>query len=163
MKRTTLLYVIVTMLSVLALSCKNEPQKKIRTEPSVFTKECELAIFRGTSDSVRVSLPIEIAETSYETETGLMYRKGMEEKQGMLFIFPEAAPRSFYMKNTEFPLDIVYMNENRHIVSFQENAQPFSEASLPSNAPARYVLEINAGLVNKWGLQTGDSVAFDRL
>lgn len=144
-------------------SCKEESKKVIKTEPIVFTKEGELQIFNMGTDSILTKIDIEIAETSYETETGLMYRKGMEEHQGMLFIFEDVRLHNFYMKNTEFPLDIVYVKDNMTIASFQENAQPLNEKSLPSKVPVQYVLELNAGLVQKWGLKVGDSIAFNRL
>ncbi|RKN79881.1 DUF192 domain-containing protein [Ulvibacterium marinum] len=144
-------------------SCKEESKKVIKTEPVVFTKEGELQIFNMETDSILTKIDIEIAETSYETETGLMYRKGMEEHQGMLFIFEDVRLHNFYMKNTEFPLDIVYVKDNMTIASFQENAQPLDEKSLPSKVPVQYVLELNAGLVQKWGLKVGDSIAFNRL
>ncbi len=144
-------------------ACKEESKKVIKTEPIVFTKEGELQIFTTTTDSLLAKIDIEIAETSYETETGLMYRKGMEEYQGMLFIFEDMRLHNFYMKNTEFPLDIVYIKDNMSIASFQENAQPLDEKSLPSKVPVQYVLELNAGLVQKWGLKVGDSIAFKRL
>lgn len=148
---------------VMMASCKEEPKKVIKTAPVIFTKEGSLEIKKAETDSVLTVLDIEIAETDYETQTGLMYRKGMDENQGMLFIFPKATPHSFYMKNTEFPLDIIYIDENLSIASFHENAQPFSEESLPSRVPVQYVLEINAGLVEKWGLQIGDAVTFTRI
>ncbi|WP_425236165.1 DUF192 domain-containing protein [Ulvibacterium sp.] len=144
-------------------SCKEESKKVIKTEPIVFTREGELQIFNMGTDSILTKIDIEIAETSYETETGLMYRKGMEEHQGMLFIFEDVRLHNFYMKNTEFPLDIVYVKDNMTIASFQENAQPLDEKSLPSKVPVQYVLELNAGLVQKWGLKVGDSIAFNRL
>jgi uncharacterized membrane protein (UPF0127 family) len=78
----------------------------------------------------------------------------------MLFIFPNEAPRSFYMKNTRIPLDIIYISADSTIVSFQKNAKPFDETSLPSNAAAKFVLEINAGLADTWQLQIGDKVDF---
>lgn len=143
-------------------SCKSEQKKEIKTETISFTKEGELQIFKLASDSTSVAFDIEIAETEYETQTGLMYRPSMEADQGMLFIFPNVSVRSFYMKNTEFPLDIIYIGENQKIVSFQKNAQPYNENSLPSGAPVKYVLEINAGLSDNMGLQVGDSISFNR-
>lgn len=143
-------------------SCKSEQKKEIKTETISFTKEGELQIFKLASDSTSVAFDIEIAETEYETQTGLMYRPSMEADQGMLFIFPNVSVRSFYMKNTEFPLDIIYIGENQKIVSFQKNAQPYNENSLPSGAPVKYVLEINAGLSDNMALQVGDSISFNR-
>lgn len=157
-------FIIYLFASFLILqSCKEESKKVIKTEPVVFTKEGELQIFNMGTDSILTKIDIEIAETSYETETGLMYRKGMEEHQGMLFIFEDVRLHNFYMKNTEFPLDIVYVKDNMTIASFQENAQPLDEKSLPSKVPVQYVLELNAGLVQKWGLKVGDSISFNRL
>ncbi|MFS4467162.1 DUF192 domain-containing protein [Maribacter sp. 2210JD10-5] len=143
-------------------SCKEEAKKVIKTEPIAFTKEGSLKITKSETDSIIAQFDIEIAETDYETQTGLMYRKGMETDQGMLFIFPDVAMHSFYMKNTLFPLDIVYIDEHQKIVSFQENAEPFNENGLSSKVPVKYVLEINAGLVEKWSLEIGDTIAFER-
>lgn len=141
-------------------ACKEESKKVIKTEPIVFTKEGELNLFKASTDSVLATLNIEIADTEYETQTGLMYRQSMEDDQGMLFSFEEEAMHSFYMKNTEFPLDLIFMKGNGTVASFQENAQPLNESSLSSKSPVQYVLEVNAGLVKEWGLQVGDSMAF---
>ncbi|MGB5667288.1 MAG: DUF192 domain-containing protein [Maribacter sp.] len=144
-------------------SCKVDSKKVIKTDPITFTKEGSLSIYKAETDSILVNLEIEIAESDYETETGLMYRKSMADNQGMLFIFPEVAMHSFYMKNTEFALDIVFINEKLKIASFQENAQPYSEIGLSSKVPVKYVLEINAGLAEKWLLEVGDRIEFKKL
>lgn len=141
-------------------SCKDAPKKEIKIEPVAFKKEGELSLFKSETDSLLVQLDIEIADTDYETETGLMYRQGMEDHQGMLFVFPDQAMHSFYMKNTEFPLDIIFIKSDLSVASIQENAQPLSESSLSSKVPVQYVLEVNAGLVEKWGLAFGDSMSY---
>jgi uncharacterized membrane protein (UPF0127 family) len=64
------------------------------------------------------------------------------------------------MKNTKIPLDIIYINADKKIVSIQKNAKPLDETSLPSEAPAKYVLEINAGLSDQWNLQSGDKIDY---
>lgn len=139
------------------LSCKQE-RKVIKQTEVVFKKEGELSIYKSASDSIIVNLDIEIANTDYEIQTGLMYRESMKENQGMLFVFEDAKQRYFYMKNTKIPLDIIYIDANKKTVSFQKNAKPFNEVSLPSNVPAKYVLEVNAGLVDTWGLAAGDTI-----
>lgn len=156
------LSIFLFILTLFLASCKSETKQALKTETVTFTKEGELSILSTETDSLKAKFDIEIAETDYETETGLMYRQSMEENQGMLFIFPDVSSRSFYMKNTEFPLDIIYVNAEMKIVSFQKNAKPYDESSLPSNVPAKYVLEINAGLSDKMQLQVGDSIAFTR-
>ncbi|WP_299115147.1 DUF192 domain-containing protein [uncultured Winogradskyella sp.] len=137
--------------------------KTNKTEDKVivsFKKEGVLHLKKAESDSIIKTLDIEIADNDYETQTGLMYRTQLKTNHGMLFIFPDMDYRSFYMKNTKIPLDIIYIDENYKIVSFQKNAKPFNEASLPSEAPAQYVLEINAGLCDEWQLEIGDRIAF---
>lgn len=155
------LYLLYIALAV-TISCKDSPNKIIKTTEVSFEKEGELTLFASQTDSVIASLDIEIADNDYETETGLMYRKGMDDDQGMLFVFPDQAMHSFYMKNTEFPLDIVFIKNDMKIASVQENAQPLSEASLSSKVPVQYVLELNAGLVEKLGLKVGDSVSYSK-
>jgi hypothetical protein len=161
MRHLKLFYISLICLCFV-FSCKQETKKAIKTEPIGFTKEGSLQIFKKETDSLLVNLDIEIAETDYETQTGLMYRKGMATKQGMLFIFPDVRRHSFYMKNTEFPLDIIFIDENLKIASFQENAQPMDESGLPSEVPVKYVLEINAGLSEKWALEIDDKIEFTR-
>nr|WP_299343819.1 DUF192 domain-containing protein [Allomuricauda sp.] len=153
---------ILGFVLISTVSCKDETKKEIKTEAIHFSKEGELTISRPQTDSTLVKLDIEIAETDYETQTGLMYRDSMDDNQGMLFIFSDNEMRSFYMKNTEIPLDIIYINEKLEIVSFQKNASPLDETGLPSQFPAKYVLEINAGLSDKWGIATGDKIDFTR-
>ncbi|RPG38644.1 MAG: DUF192 domain-containing protein [Muricauda sp. TMED12] len=154
--------VILLVFAIVLVSCKTESKQALKTETISFTKEGELTVMSTETDSIKANFDIEIAETEYETQTGLMYRKSMKEDRGMLFIQPSESLQYFYMKNTEIPLDIIYINTGMKIVSFQKNAEPFNENTLPSNAPAKYVLEINAGLSDQLGLQVGDSITFSR-
>ena len=146
-------------LSLTIVGCKEEKKSVKQTEVS-FTKEADLSIFKIASDSTEVKLDIEIADTDYDIQTGLMYRNSMEPNQGMFFIFDDVRERFFYMKNTQIPLDIIYIDANQKIVSFQKNAKPLDESSLPSNIPAKYVLEVNAGLVDTWLVKEGDSISY---
>ncbi|MEZ4875458.1 MAG: DUF192 domain-containing protein [Flavobacteriaceae bacterium] len=161
MKRKLItVFVLATMLS--AYQCKEKNHDKVLTKEVTFKKEGELSLKKAQNDSVLATLDIEIAETEYETQTGLMYRKSMQKDRGMLFIFEDETRKSFYMKNTEFPLDIIYIDGSLKVVSIQKNAQPFNEASLPSEAPAKYVLEVNAGLSDQWKLEAGDLISYTR-
>jgi hypothetical protein len=147
---------------VMFFNCKNEKHATSGDKVEVsFKKEGILHLKKASSDSVIKTLDIELADDDYETQTGLMYRNKLGINQGMLFVFPNEQIRSFYMKNTKIPLDIIYINEAQEIVSFQKNAKPFNETSLPSEAPAKYVLEINAGLSDEWELEVGDKIVFE--
>ena len=141
------------------ISCKEE-KKAIKPIEIAFKKEGELTLYKSISDSIVATIDIEIADTDYDTQTGLMYRNTMEDNQGMLFVFPTMRERFFYMKNTKIPLDLIYLDNNKQIVSFQENARPLDEGSLPSKVPAQYVLEVNAGLAEKWLLEIGDRIEY---
>ncbi len=148
---------------VFSISCKEEKSTKAVKQFKVsFKKEGELELRKKATDSLLVHLDIEIADDEYSTQTGLMYRKHMDPNHGMLFIFPNEDYRSFYMKNTEIPLDIIYISENQRIVSIQKNAKPMDESSLPSEGPAKYVLEVNGGLSDEWTLETGDLMTFTK-
>ena len=160
-------YFKITILSIgivglVNLSGCKEEKKSIKQAKVTFKKEGELQLKKASNDSVLVKLDIEIADNDFETQTGLMYRESMKANRGMLFIFPDSRPRSFYMKNTKIALDLIYLDESKTIVSFQENAKPLDESSLPSNAAAKYVLEVNAGLVKQWQLEVGDNMSFTK-
>ena len=142
--------------------CKDTSEKKILTKKVTFTKEGKLTLKKASNDSIVAQLDIEFAESEYETQTGLMYRKSMLPNRAMLFIFEDETRRSFYMKNTEFALDIIYIDSDFKVVSIQKNAKPLDKSSLPSEAPAKYVLEVNAGYSEQWGLEAGDIIEFSK-
>jgi len=101
---------------------------------------------------------VEIADDRDKQTLGLMFRRTMAPDHGMLFIFPGEAPRSFWMKNTRIPLDIMYFSGKLELVSYV-TAQPCrTEAcpTYPSAGPAMYVLELNAGKASELGLEPGD-------
>lgn len=103
---------------------------------------------------------IEIADDAAERSKGLSDRESLEENHGMLFLFGLPSARNFWMKNMNFPLDIIWINGDK-IVGFAENVPPNN-----SQTPAIYssleavdkVLEINAGLVQKLGIKIGDKI-----
>ena len=102
---------------------------------------------------------VDLALTLEEQARGLMFVEAMDPDRGMLFIFPREAPRSFWMKNTRIPLDILYFDETLTLVSMAENARPCVAdpcPSYPSGRPARYVLELNAGTARSLGAERGD-------
>ncbi|HNP69099.1 MAG TPA: DUF192 domain-containing protein [Aequorivita sp.] len=157
------LFPAVIAASILSFyNCKDNTssEEKNLTKEITFKKEGELQLLKAENDSIIASLDIEVADDEYQTQTGLMYRNSLGKDQGMLFVFNDMQRRSFYMKNTKIPLDIIYLNAEKEIVSIQKNAKPFDETSLPSEAASQYVLEVNAGLAEAWQLATGDRIRF---
>lgn len=122
-----------------------------------FTKEGELTI-SDSLNSVKVKIDIEIANTEYERQLGLMKRLSMADNQGMLFIFPVENFQSFWMRNTLFSLDMIFINANRQIVTIHKRTKVLSDDSYPSTAPAQYVLEVNAGFTDKYNVNIGDKI-----
>lgn len=155
------LYLILILVIGFFISCKDSTSSTtVKSVDIPFKKEGQLIIMKANTDSIIKTLDIEIADDDYQIQTGLMYRNSIKDEQGMLFIFPNEIARSFYMKNTRIPLDIIYISKDSNIVSFQKNAKPFDETSLPSNVPAKYVLEIKGGLSDEWQLNIGDRISF---
>jgi uncharacterized membrane protein (UPF0127 family) len=102
---------------------------------------------------------VELAETQDKQALGLMFRDSLPQDHGMLFIFPGESRRSFWMKNTRIPLDILYFNSKLELVSMAENARPCRSKSCPgypSEGPAKYVLELNSGKAAELGVKAGD-------
>lgn len=161
--------IVITAAIVLTIfcveSCKETSKEDttVLTKEITFTKEAQGTLRKAKTDSIIATLDLELAESEYETQTGLMYRKSMLPNRGMLFIFNNEQRRSFYMKNTEFGLDIIYLNSKNEVVSIQKNAQPLNQTSLPSEVPVTYVLEVNAGLSDKWGLEAGDVLVWEKM
>ena len=160
MKNQVFLLLFLSLL--LGSGCRGEGDKSLGTEPATFKKEGELNILDSETDVTLIKLDIEIASTDYEIQTGLMYRKEMGERQGMLFVFNEEAPHSFYMKNTLIPLDILFIDRELTIVKIHRNAEPLNEAGIPSGGPVQYVLEVRAGMSDKWGLEEGDRIEYEK-
>lgn len=107
---------------------------------------------------------VEIADSSEEHELGLMFRDSMPADHGMIFIFPDESPRSFWMKNTRIPLDIMYFDKDLKMVSISADTPPCRVArcpSYPSIAPAKYVLELNAGSAAALGVGVGDKLTLE--
>lgn len=104
---------------------------------------------------------VELAKTTAEREKGLMYRTYLEQGQGMLFIFEKEGIYPFYMKNTLIPLDIIWMDAEGKVVFMSQNTQPCKVAdclAINPETPAKYVLEINAGLAEKTGIKPGSKL-----
>lgn len=104
---------------------------------------------------------MEIADTPEKRELGLQYRRELNEDRGMIFLFPNERPLSFWMKNTPIPLDIIFIGSDRRIVGIVQETVPFSLASLSVAAPSQFVLEIKGGLSRQEGIAAGDAVRFE--
>ncbi len=102
-------------------------------------------------------ITVEIADEQAERNLGLMYRDQMGADAGMLFVYPDAQPRSFWMKDTRIPLTIAYLDATGTIVHMAD-MRPLDTSSVPSQKPAMYALEMNQGWFAKHDVVVGDKV-----
>lgn len=121
-------------------------------------------VFAAKAPSVELNgrqYSVEIADDDASRARGLMGRDHMAEDHGMLFVFESSAPRAFWMKNCKFAQDMLFFNADRRLVSVQHDVPPCLAdpcPAYPSGAPARYVLELNAGQARKIGVSPGDEL-----
>lgn len=115
----------------------------------------ELTIETGAGPRV---FHVELADDPRETQLGLMFRRSMADSEGMLFDFGDEERRSFWMRNTYIPLDMLFIRADGTIESIAERTTPLSDKSVPSKGAVRYVLEINGGLSDELGIEPGDTV-----
>lgn len=109
------------------------------------------------------SFDVEIADSPDELTQGLMFRESMPDDHGMLFVFPDSAKRTFWMKDTLIPLDIIFLDDSFTVINV-EHALPCEADPCPhyeSAALSKYVLEINGGLAEKLKINSGSKFSYE--
>lgn len=121
-----------------------------------------------TSDNIAV-FDVEIADDAAERARGLMFREELSRDAGMLFVYDDARPVSFWMRNTLISLDLVFMDETGVIRHIHENAVPLDETPIPGALPddpepeRSLILEIGGGLASAFGLEPGQPMASPKI
>ncbi|MDO8583361.1 MAG: DUF192 domain-containing protein [bacterium] len=110
---------------------------------------------------------LRVARSEKEKEIGLSETESLPENKAMIFLFEKPAYYSFWMKNMTMPIDIIYIN-NDEIVTIEKNVQPPTSPTESLNIfmpakPANRVLEIQAGLSEKYNFKEGDKVKYENL
>ncbi len=114
----------------------------------------------GADGKPRATVAVEVASTGAQREVGLMYRKHLDDKAGMIFVFPDSARRNFWMHNTEIPLDMIFADAKGVVTGIVANADPYSDKLLGVDSDSQYVLEVNGGFCAKNGIKPGDRLDF---
>lgn len=109
-------------------------------------------------DGERLNFDVELAVTPRQQAYGLMNRTELPENGGMLFIFNNVEKRSFWMKDTLIPLDMLFLYPDGRIHHIHHNARPQDLTSITSKFPAKAVLELRGGSAGKMGVKEGDQV-----
>ncbi|MCL5027463.1 MAG: DUF192 domain-containing protein [Bacteroidetes bacterium] len=162
---TKLIWKIVPALLIIAivvyLIMSNFLKKNTEDSEYLFRKDGTLT-FVDSLNNVKAKIDIQIAATDFDRELGLMYRKHMDENQGMLFIFHKEDIQNFWMRNTFIPLDMIYVNSKKEIVTIQHATQTLSDQTYSSTAPAEYVIEVNLNFTDKFNIKVGDKIDWVR-
>ncbi len=110
------------------------------------------------SDGTAQKFVVELAVSRSQKSIGLMYRRSLPQKNGMLFVYKTRSKISMWMKNTYLALDMLFIDTKGRINYIHEGAVPLSEKLITGKFPARAVLELNAGIVSRFGFKVGDLV-----
>jgi uncharacterized membrane protein (UPF0127 family) len=131
-------------------------------QPSADRKGAERALRRDARVEIVVStmttpllMDVEVADEKHEQDRGLMGRRLAGDGEGLLFVFPKAAPRIFWMRDTPASLDILFFDSNRRLVALVPKAEPLSDRLLKSHVPAQYVLEVPGGFADRHSVGLG--------
>jgi uncharacterized membrane protein (UPF0127 family) len=108
-----------------------------------------------------VDLAVEVADTEAKRAQGLSYRRGLETNQGMLFVFEREDTYKFWMKDMNFPIDMIWFSADKKVTYIEKDAQPesYPEAFGP-DSPALYVLEVVSGFSDAHHIKIGDVISF---
>lgn len=165
-------YVLKSMTKIIALfllattfvACsqsEDEPDQS-SADRSLDLEFTETVSFLSTAGDTLTTIEVAVADDDQERSQGLMDVHNLPKSKGMLFIFEENAPRSFWMANTPLPLDIMFVNEDYEIIRIHHSTQPYSNENIESEKPARYVIETNAGFSISHDIQEGMKVNLSR-
>ncbi len=141
-------------------ACQETPEDQPPDASIPFRADGTLTFVRGGEPITRIR--IEIAESDSARTRGLMQRPSLPDSSGMLFVFPEEGPQSFWMANTPLSLDLFFASADSQIVHVAKYAAPYSPDPIASEAPAQYVVEVPAGFADTHGIVEGDRITWTR-
>lgn len=156
MKKVIFLYgIVVIILVVLALTQAGRLS-------SIFNFD-----LKRSSSAVTINdqtYKVTVVDTDATRQQGLSGKKSLKENEGMLFVFQQKGKYPFWMKDMNFPIDIIFINDDT-ITDITKNAEPNDSADRPQYAPSQdinYVLEVNAGETDKKNVKVGDKVTIQQ-
>ncbi len=126
---------------------------------AAFLAGCQPAVGKVTISAAGQSLTVEVARTEAQREHGLMGRRDLGPRDGMIFVFDRDDHLAFWMKDTPTPLSIAFLSAEGRILQISD-LQPFSTAIIQSRISARYALEMRQGAFAQLGIKVGDTVQF---
>lgn len=147
--------VLLLVVGVLLLPLPLTAQKPVEFDCDVLSIE--------TKSGEIFEFDVELAESDEQKYRGLMYRREMGGREGMLFLYRRDQVVTMWMASTFLPLDMLFIERNGRIARIQANTVPQSRDVISSRKRVRAVLELNAGTARSLGISVGDKVLYDRL
>lgn len=155
--------VVLLLTTALAAACSGDkkPAENSQEPKASRTLNYESEVsFLNASGEVVSTVRVAVADDQTERNEGLMDVTDLPQDAGMIFIFPDEQPRSFWMANTPLSLDIIYADADSNIVRIHHSTTPFSDKSLSSDNPAKYVVETNGGYCINNDIREGMKIRF---
>jgi uncharacterized membrane protein (UPF0127 family) len=150
-------HILVAIAVLLLITCGNPPQPQNMMTGRTITPTRSITFFDASGDSI-TTLHVALAQTTEEISTGLMDVREMAIDEGMLFIFSDEQPRSFWMANTPLSLDMFFVDSALRIRRIHANTTPLSHQSYTSDDPVRYVIETNGGYSIQYDITEGHTI-----
>ena len=148
MKKLTIYILLIALLSYLLIEIGNP--SSISWDESTYMLETKSGSYPFT---------LKIADTPEKQSVGLMYTKDLPSDSGMIFINQKQMISKFWMKNTWIALDLLFLDESYKIMHIHHNAKPHDEAVISHSSPSKYIIELNAGVSDKLGIEVGSLFA----
>ena len=125
---------------------------------SIAAAGCRDSVVEIKSANAHIRLNVEVADSDEERAIGLMNRESMTYNSGMWFIYETPRTVAFWMRNTLIPLDMIFVDQHGEVQKIHMNARPLDETPIPGGDNIQFVLEVNAGLSERYGLGAGDFI-----
>ena len=136
----------------------------------IYSHACENKIFSNSEiyifskkNKEKFKFDVQIADTKPKRKKGFQCQKNIKINEGMFFVWNLEERRYFWMKNTKFSLDIIFINKNLKIVDIFFNAKPYDLMTITSDKKAKYVLELYAGVFKSYNLEIGDELILKKI
>lgn len=152
-KIAQLIYILI--LTCCAIFAQQLSDESINKEGKVF--------FLDKGGNVIAAVDVKVADTEESREKGLMDKKLSDFSSGMLFVYQNVEPRTFWMRNTPSSLDIIFIGENSQVLKICRNTTPMSDKRCSSQFPVKYAVEVKAGFVEVFNIKEGTKFYWKKL
>lgn len=144
------------------IACSSPEERETTEAPQ--SRELEFTAdirFLRMDETIISEIKAAVADTDELRNAGLMDVQSLPQDAGMIFLFDNNRARSFWMANTPLSLDILFVNSDMEIVRIHRETMPYSQESIESESPAKYVVEVRAGYTLQHDITEGQFIEFD--